>query len=63
MNTQKVQKFVESQLKDLDVPKGSRAYSEVYENAVEAAEILTKKELIALIEAQLELLPNSYFQD
>lgn len=53
--------FIEKELKDLDVPKDSDAYRFLYENAIEAADIMSRKELKAYIEAQLELLPNSHF--
>lgn len=47
-------KFIENELRDLDVEKGSEAYDYIYNQAVAAADILTKKELKQLIEDHLE---------
>lgn len=62
MKKDTAKKFIEAQLKDLDVPRDSEAYRYVYASAIEAAEIMTKRELKAYIEGVLETLPNSHFQ-
>jgi hypothetical protein len=61
MKRSTAEKFVMKELIDLSVPVGTMAFNDVYENAVEAAEILTKKELITLIQDQIELLPAYKF--
>lgn len=58
-----IKEFVERELRDLDVPVNSRAWNQTFENATEAAEILSKKELKKYIEEYLELLPNAFFQE
>lgn len=55
--------FIENELRDLDVPPTSLAYSEVFENALHASEILTKRELKKLIEEHLNSLPNEYWRE
>lgn len=55
-------KFIEKQLKDLDVPSSSAAYSLILENAVEAADIMTRAELVKYIEEYAESLPAHSFE-
>jgi hypothetical protein len=43
------------------VPKGSRAWDMVMDNALGAADTLSKKELKAYIEEYLDTLPSSYW--
>lgn len=54
-------KFIRKELKDLDVPVNSLAFKNIYDNAIEAADILTKVELTKYIEDSIESLPRSFF--
>jgi hypothetical protein len=54
-------KFIKQELADLDVPTNCAAWIEVYENAIEAADMLTKSELKGYIEMRVLELPNIYF--
>ena len=55
------QKFIDEQLKDLDVLGNSQAYCLVYENALAASETLTKSELRTYIEEYVDMLPCNMF--
>ena len=57
MKREQATKFVERQLRDLDVEQGSDAWNAIFENAVEAAEILNKRAVSQYIEQSLELMP------
>lgn len=57
------QKFIESELVNLDVPNSSRAYPIVYENALAASETLTKAELKAYIAEYVDCPPNNMFSE
>lgn len=46
--------FIKKELADLDVQPGSDAYIFIYDQACEAADLLTKVELSRLIEDHLE---------
>ena len=61
MRLQTAKKFIESELADLAVPMNTVAWLDTYENAIEAAEILTKAELRQYIESRLRDLPDIYF--
>ena len=49
--------FVKRELQNLDIEEGSWAWRDVYENAVEAADIMSKAQVRKLIEERIELLP------
>lgn len=55
-------KFIEKELKDLDIKRGTRAYDLVSHHALEAADVLNKAELKRYIMDYLELLPVSLFE-
>lgn len=55
-------KIITNELRDLDVPKDSQAYTDVYNDAIAGSDIMTKAELIDYIERSLEVLPNWMFQ-
>jgi hypothetical protein len=57
----KAEKFIKKELSDLDIPENCDAYIAVYESAIVASTIMTKKELVEYIEGFLESLPNSFF--
>ena len=61
MRLQTAKKFIELELADLAVPMNTVAWLDTYENAIEAAEILTKAELKQYIESRLRDLPDIYF--
>jgi hypothetical protein len=61
MRLQTAKKFIEAELADLAVPMNTAAWIDTYENAIEAAEIMTKSELKQYIESRLRELPNMYF--
>lgn len=54
-------KFVENELRDLDVPVNSKAWIETYKNAIAAFDYISKKEVKKYIEDILEMMPNWYF--
>lgn len=54
-------KFIEKELKDLDVPPKSEAYRLTHEQALVASEVLTKAELKKYIVEYLDLLPLRLF--
>lgn len=56
-------KHIQNELRELDVPPTSLAYSQVFENALHASEILTKRELTRLIEDSLDVLPLEYWRE
>lgn len=49
--------FIEKQLTDLDISKNSDCWNAVYSKAIEAADIMNKKELIKFIEELVEFMP------
>lgn len=49
--------YVKRELRDLDIAEGSAAWTDVYENAIEASDIMSRKELRKYIEERVELLP------
>jgi len=53
--------FIKKQLKDLNVPEDCRAYVLTFENAAEAADIMTKAELKKYIEDYINELPSNMF--
>lgn len=53
--------LIQNELRNLDVPRFSHAYKLVMENAVEASEIMSKKQLKKYIKECLETLPSHYF--
>ncbi len=55
-------KFVEKHLKDLDIPASSAAYSLILENAIEAADVMSRAELVKYIEDYAGSLPNNSFE-
>lgn len=55
-------KIITNELRDLDVPKNSQAYIDVYTNAIAGSDVMTKAELIDYIEQSLEVLPSWMFQ-
>lgn len=57
----RAEKFIKDQLRDLAVRSDCRAYEIVFANAIEGAEVLTRKELKKYIEHYLESLPNNLF--
>lgn len=61
MKTKTAQNFITKELTDLDVPKDSKAWSTVFDTAIEASEIMTKKELKKYIEDYVHSLPNDFF--
>lgn len=54
MKKQTAIKLVEKELSDLGLLKSDIEYQAIYNNAVEAAEILTKSEVIKLLEEQAD---------
>jgi hypothetical protein len=54
-------KIIEKELADLAIKPNCAAWGMIYENAIEAAEIMTKKELIKFIELSHNELSNMYF--
>lgn len=62
MNQFKAIELIQTELKDLDVPKFSHAYKTTMQNAMEAAEIMSERELKKYIEEYLETLPLWSFQ-
>lgn len=52
-------KFIKKELADLDMQYGTFHWFKIYFNAIEAAEILNKKELKQLIQDSVELIPLS----
>ena len=54
-------RLTKKELDDLNVPPKSIAFYTVMENALEASEILTTKELKQLISDHLDILPRSFF--
>ena len=61
LTKEQIIKFIEDDLEDFGIQKDERAYSILYENAIEAAEIMEKKELQKYIEDYINSLPLSYF--
>lgn len=57
----KVEKYIKAELTDLDVPTNSRAWQLVFDNALAASEVLTRKELKTYIAEYTETLPNTLF--
>lgn len=62
MKIEAAKKLIVKELKDLDISENSQAYKLIYDNAIAASEILTKKELIELIEGSADSLPNHLFE-
>lgn len=50
-------KYIESELTNLDIQRGSDAWIAIYRNASAASDILSKKELKQLIADMLEQFP------
>ena len=59
MKIEAAKKLIVKELKDLDIPEGSQAYKLIYDNAIAASEVLTKKELI---EGSADSFPNHLFE-
>lgn len=62
MKIEAAKKLIVKELKDLDISENSQAYKLIYDNAIAASEILTKKELIELIEGSADSFPNHLFE-
>lgn len=60
IRVQKAIALIQRELKDLDVPQFSMAYKVIFQNALEASDIMTSKELKQYISDYLDTLPNSY---
>jgi len=58
----KITEFIDNEMRDLAIPKNSEAFRLIRENAIEAAAIMTRKELKRYIEEYSDLLPMDYFQ-
>lgn len=56
-----MRKFIVNELEQLDIPRDSRAYRIILDNALEAADVFTRKELKQYIQECFETLPNSLF--
>lgn len=54
-------KLIERELVDLDVPKNSRAWEYVIKSTVDGYDVLTKKELVKLVELKVNDLPSTWF--
>lgn len=59
----KLKRFVIRELKELAIPKGSRAYVLAAPHALEAGYLLTKDELKCFIANYLNILPSQFFID
>ncbi len=57
----KDKKYIENQMRNLDISADSRAWEIILGNAIEASELMTKKELKKYIQELAESLPVSYF--
>ena len=62
LNKIKVEGFVLNEIRDLGYSVDNSQVKDVLENAVEFAEIATKRELIQYIEESLELIPSTFLQ-
>lgn len=62
MKIEAAKKLILKELKDLDISEGCQAYKLIYDNAIAASDILTKSELIKLIEESADSLPNHLFE-
>jgi hypothetical protein len=61
MKLETAKKLITKQLKDLDVKPGSDAYRLIYEQSINAADVLTRAELIKMIEELIDTLPLRLF--
>lgn len=61
-NQHKALGLIQEELKQYDVPVFSHAYKLVMQNAFEASEIMSAKQLKNYIKEYLDTLPNNYFQ-
>lgn len=59
MKIKAAKQLIERELKDLDIPKSSRAYALILDQALAASEYMGKQELIKYIEEYVECLPLS----
>ena len=61
MTYQKAVFFISNELFQLNIPKSSHAHAVIYDNAIEACDVLTEKELKEFIAEWVEYLPHRYF--
>ena len=63
MRKETFEKFIKKELEQLDIKENSRAYKFIYDQAIEAAEFMGKRDLRQLIEDHLNLLPQEFFYE
>lgn len=59
----KVALTITSELVQLDISPKCEAYSMIYDQCIEAWDVLTLKEIKAMVQEWADYLPNQYFQE